>query len=74
LLSEIEQAWHPPVGIASGKSCKVRVLVGWQGTIEEIIFEEPSNIAAFDVSVRHALLTMKFPKSSFGKELILPFH
>jgi hypothetical protein len=74
LLSEIEQAWHPPAGIASGKSCKVRVLVGWQGTIEEIIFEEPSNIAAFDVSVRHALLTMKFPKSSFGKELILPFH
>lgn len=74
LLAEIEQAWTPPAGMTVSKCCKVRVLIGWGGMIEEITFEEPSQIVAFDASVRHALLTMKFPKSSHGKELILPFH
>lgn len=74
LRDEIEHAWHPPVGLAAGRSCTVRILIDWQGKAEEIVFEESSHILAFDTSVRHALLTMKFPKSSYGKELILPFH
>jgi|GEM_PF-6251858 hypothetical protein len=74
LLQEIEQAWRPPVGLATNKICKVRVLVDWKGKAEDIVFEESSQIVAFDASVRHALLTMQFPKSSYGKELILPFH
>ncbi len=73
IRDEIEHVWHPPVGLTTA-SCKVRVLVDWQGQAEEIVFEESSKVLAFDTSVRHALLTMKFPKSSYGKELILPFH
>lgn len=74
LHDEIERAWRPPAGLACGKFCKVRVLISWQGKAEEIVFEESSRVLAFDTSVRQALLTMKFPKSAYGKELILPFH
>lgn len=73
IRSTIESTWSPPAGVAEGKGCKVRVLVGWDGKAKEIVFEESSNVVAFDISVRCALISMEFPKNTYGKELILPF-
>lgn len=73
IRSEIERAWRPPVGLAIGKSCRVKVLVDWSGKIDELSFEESSHVVAFDTSVRHALLKMKFPKVAYGKVLVIPF-
>jgi outer membrane biosynthesis protein TonB len=74
IREEVEQKWRPPLGLACGRGCKVRVLIDWSGHVQDIVFEESSQVVAFDQSVRHALLSMTFPKNSYGKELILPFY
>lgn len=73
IREEVANVWRPPAGLGVGRQCKVKVVVDWDGAIKELTFEEPSHVAAFDVSVRLAVQQMKFPKAVFGKELILPF-
>ena len=69
----VEHVWRPPAGMNPDASCKVRVLVGWDGHVEAVTVEQSSRVAAFDASVRHALLQLELPKNAYGKELVIPF-
>ncbi|MBN1549444.1 TonB C-terminal domain-containing protein [Candidatus Babeliales bacterium] len=73
IRNEIERVWHPPVGIASGRSCEVKLRVAWNGSVDTVEVIEGSGIIAFDASVRHAVLKMQFPKGAHGKTLCIPF-
>jgi outer membrane biosynthesis protein TonB len=70
---EVVRVWQPPLGLALGRQCRVRLLIDWDGAVKEMDIEESSQVPAFDASVKLAVREMKFPKTVFGKELILPF-
>ena len=73
IREEVVRVWQPPAGLAIGRQCTIKLLLDWQGNIQDLIIAESSTVPAFDTSVKLAVRTMKFPKAVYGKELILPF-
>lgn len=73
IREEVVRVWQPPAGLAIGRQCTIKLLLDWQGNIEDLTIAESSTVPAFDTSVKLAVRAMKFPKAVFGKELILPF-
>jgi hypothetical protein len=73
ILKEIEHHWRPPVGLGSDKVCQIKILIDWDGTIKELVVKESSGILAFDIAARCAVVAMKLPKASWGKDLIMHF-
>jgi TonB family protein len=74
LKDRLIAVWRPPRGVPSGRVCKVKVTVDWQGKVQDITIEESSKVIMFDTSVRHAVRVLEFPQGTWGKIIILPFR
>ncbi len=74
IQKEIEQRWHPPIGISPETTCQVRALIGWDGAIKEVKMEKSSGVLVFDVHARSVTQAIVFPKAVWGKELIMHFN
>jgi len=70
---EVGQHWNPPIGIPKDAACEIKLVVNWQGALNEIKMLAASGIAIYDISVRNAVQKMSFPKWLWGKEFSITF-
>ena len=70
---EVERCWKPPVGLCKDLLCEVRVQIDEQGVIKYAKVDKVSGVLVYDVNARSTVLAMNFPKSAWGKELVLHF-
>jgi len=73
LREAIAQEWAPPLGIADDTSCDVQVTVDAQGKAELLTVVKKSGIAVFDMAARTAVSRAKYPKSVWGKTIVIHF-
>lgn len=70
---ELEQCWRPPAGIKTHVACHIRVIVDWCGKACKTSVEQSSGIRIYDMSARSALNALAFPRSAYGKEIVIHF-
>ena len=70
---EIERHWRPPAGMARDLVCQIKIVVAWEGAVGSLVLQKRSGVLAYDVHARAAVAAMKFPKATWGKELIISF-
>jgi TonB C terminal len=70
---DIEHVWKPPVGLSKDLACMVAVDLNSNGMIKQLAVEESSNVLSFDIAARMALSQVKFPKTVWGKKLVITF-
>ncbi len=73
IQQEVVRCWHPPIGLDPALCCTVSVHVDWQGTSEKCAMIKASGILAYDISVHCAIKSIVFPRSTYGKDVILTF-
>jgi hypothetical protein len=70
---EIERHWRPPAGLSRDLVCQIKVVVTWEGAVDSLVVVQRSGVLAYDVHARATVAAMKFPKATWGKELIIHF-
>jgi outer membrane biosynthesis protein TonB len=73
LQQEFARCWKPPVGMQSDCFCEITVLVGKNGTVEDMQMVRSSGVLMFDVAARGALSIMEFPRWVCSKSLTITF-
>lgn len=73
LQREVVRCWRPPVGLGAQLACTIAVKIDWQGQVEASMVAQSSGVLAYDISARSSITTMTFPRSTYGKEIILTF-
>lgn len=74
LHEEIVAQWAPPPGIASTCSCKITMLIDWEGVIRNFTVNESSGVLMYDIAAQKALTQVKMPKWTWGKEITITFN
>ncbi len=70
---EISRVWHPPINLPKDAECVVDIIPGFGDVIKSFEIVKPSNIKAFNSSVKIAVPRMKFPKELHGQRLSITF-
>jgi len=73
IQEQIEQCWRPPSGLHGVRTCHIRVVIDWQGAIASTAIEKGSGILTYDISARASLASISFPRSAYGKEIVINF-
>ena len=73
IQQEMAQHWSPPAGIRSDAECILKVIIGHDGEIAQIIIEKTSGILLFDGAARRAASQLQPPQWAYGKELAITF-
>lgn len=73
IQQEVERRWKPPVGLSKELLCYIRVTIDWQGVVQKAYVEKPSGVLIYDVHARNAAREIVFPKTAWGKEIVLHF-
>jgi len=73
IQGEVEKNWRPPVGLSKDLSCCVKVLVGWDGSIEHVTIDKPSGVLVYDIAARMAVARLQMPQMAKGKEINITF-
>ncbi len=73
IQEEILAHWSPPTGIRPQKRSEVRVIVAATG-VPTVKIAQSSGIRVFDTAMYQAARKAKYPKCTWGKELILVFY
>lgn len=74
LQEAIGHHWAPPVGMPAQTRCQVRVTLSSDGKASDLELVEKSGIAVFDMAARTALLAADYPKSVWGKTMVVHFN
>ncbi len=74
LQKELVKYWRPPIGVLDGCSCKIKIFVGWDGSILGIKMIKQSGVLMYDVSARSALFAMSMPRWAQGKSITITFE
>lgn len=73
IQEQIEQCWRPPSGLQGVRTCHIRVVIDWQGVVASTAIEKSSGILTYDISARASLASINFPRSAYGKEIVINF-
>jgi outer membrane biosynthesis protein TonB len=71
---EILKNWKPPMGLPHGIECKVNIKVDKDGKVENFKIEKSSNIFAYDMSLRNAILQSIMPNEVRCREFVLTLN
>ncbi|MDR3646123.1 MAG: TonB C-terminal domain-containing protein [Candidatus Babeliales bacterium] len=74
IQQEILKYWKPPLGLPKNVECKVNIKVDKDGKVENFKIEKSSNILAYDISLRNAILKTTMPTEVKGREFILTLN
>jgi len=69
----ISATWRPPRCVRVRRACIVQVFITPAGRVGEIRVVQSSGILAFDIPARHAVSKALYPRSVWGKEIIIQF-
>lgn len=67
----IQQSWTPPIGVAIGTSCQMRVTVSAQGAAADVKIEKGSGVFVYDASAKTALRNVEYPKEVWNKTITI---
>ncbi len=70
---QIAQKFTPPIGIAPDAQCQIKMMIGWDGTMQEVGIERSSGILMYDVAARSAVHKLSLPRWTWGKSLTIVF-
>jgi hypothetical protein len=73
IIDAVRRWWQPPLGVAAGALCAIKVKVSQEGAVQEVIVEQSSGVPAYDIAAKSALLKSIFPKKVWGKECVFQF-
>ncbi len=71
---EISTHWNPPIGVPENTYCEIKLVVDWQGALNDCKIIKPSKVVIFNISARKAVKAMTFPKWLWGKEFTITFQ
>jgi len=71
IQQSIQQCWTPPIGIAAGTSCQMRVTVSAQGTAQAVKIEQSSGVLVYDTSAKAALFQVEYPQEVYNKTITI---
>ncbi|MGB8467601.1 MAG: TonB C-terminal domain-containing protein [Candidatus Babeliales bacterium] len=69
----IRSAWHPPAGIVPETVCTILVTVAANGAVSDATIQQPSGALMYDIAARNSIYAITFPRSAYGKQVIITF-
>ncbi len=73
IYEEMNQQWHPPVGLRPAKQCIILVTINEKGCVSQVCAEQPSGVLAYDLAARMAVNRANFPKGVWNQQVRLHF-
>lgn len=73
LQEEMQEHWHPPVGLSKDLVCEMVVCVDAHGNVSHFDFVTTSGVLVYDVHAQSTLMAMEYPKQAWGKQLTITF-
>lgn len=73
MQNEVSKSWKPPVGLSKELECVLKVLVNWNGSVQDTEVEKSSGVLMYDISARTAVAKMQLPRWAYGKEFHITF-
>ena len=70
---QIAQKFTPPIGIASDAQCQIKMMISWEGAMQDVTVEQSSGILMYDVAARSAVHKLSLPRWTWGKSLTIVF-
>src|SRR5690606_39199699 len=70
---QIENTWRAPVGLAKDLMCEIAITLNEYGAVEQLTIEKSSQVSTYDITARSALSHITYPKTMWGKRLIITF-
>jgi len=74
IKDEVSKHWRPPLGLPKDLLCTINVLVGWDGSIKNVVVSQSSGVLMYDISARNTLSKLELPRWSRGKEIKIIFN
>ena len=69
----ITNCWRAPRDVIAQRACIASVSLNAQGLITTVVIEESSGTVAYDIAVRNGLYAMHFPRTVWGKKIVITF-
>lgn len=69
----IKERWRPPLGLSADLECALKIIINYQGIVQEVKVEKSSSVITYDIAARRAIKEISFPRQLYGKELIITF-
>lgn len=70
---EVARLWRPPLGVPKGTTCRMMVMLGADGSVEQAEFVSRSKMLIYDLSVLRIIKRLELDKFLWGKRLIIDF-